>query len=40
MANLENTILISRLAAFNNRLRHILRLHCLDIAMIKFVDEF
>jgi len=37
--NLENTILSSRFAAFDNRLQHIPRLHCLDIPMIKFVDE-
>jgi len=37
--NVENTILSSRFATFDNRLRHKLRLHCLDIAMIKFLDE-
>ena len=36
--NLENAILSSRFAAFDNR-RRLLRLHCLDIAMIKFLDE-
>jgi len=36
---LEITILSSRFAAFVNQLRHILRLHCLDIATIKFLDE-
>jgi len=37
--NQENVILNSRFAAFDNRLRRTLRLHCLDTAMIKFLDE-
>ena len=31
--------LSSRFAAFDSRLRHTLRLHYLDIAIIKYIDE-
>jgi len=39
--NLENALLSSMFAGFDNRLRHILRLHRLDIqvAMTRYVDE-
>jgi len=39
-STMENTFLSSRFVAFDNRLRHLYcRLPCLNIAMIKFVDE-
>jgi len=36
--NLENATLSCSFAGFDNRLRHILRLHCLDMAVIEFHD--
>jgi len=37
--NVENALLSSSFAVFDNQLRRTLKLHCLDIAMIKHVDD-